>query len=197
MLPALKKDKLYTYADYARWDDDVKCELIDGVVYLMAPGASESHQDTSGDLFRQLANFLYKKPCKVFHPPFDVCLNADGDNEKSVFQPDLFVVCDRSKLDGKRCNGAPDMVIEILSPSTASRDILLKYNKYMLAGVREYWIVDTENKIVRVCILKEGKYETTDFINPDEIPVTVLDGCLIDMKSVFKQVEGEKWIVDT
>lgn len=187
MLPAFNKDQLYTYADYASWGDDVKCELIDGVVYMMAPGAAESHQDISGELFGQLWAFLKNKPCKVFHPKFDVCLNADGDKEKSVFQPDLFVVCDRSKLDGKRCNGAPDLVIEILSPSTASRDTLLKFNKYMQAGVREYWIVDPENKILRVCVLKEGKYETTDFINPETIPVCVLDGCQKDMKSVFEQ----------
>jgi len=186
MIPVLQNDKTYTYADYASWGDDVKCELIDGVVYLMAPGASETHQDTSGELFGQIWAYLKDKPCKIFHLPFDVCLQADGDDDKTVVQPDLFVVCDRSKLDGKRCNGAPDMIIEILSPSSASRDMLLKYNKYMQAGVREYWIVDPEAKIVRVCILKDGKYDTTDFTNPDAIPVNVLEGCQIDMKRVFK-----------
>ena len=185
MVPVLQKDNIYTYADYATWGDDVRCELIDGVVYMMAPGASQSHQSASGELFRQFANFLFGKPCKVFHPPFDVCLNADGDDDKTVVQPDLFVVCDRSKLDGKRCNGAPDLVIEILSPSSASRDTLLKFNKYMQAGVREYWIVDTEDKIVRVCLLRDGKYEFTDFIEPDTIQVSILEGCQIELKRVF------------
>ena len=185
MMPALQKNKIYTYADYASWGDDVKCELIGGVVYMMAPGATQTHQETSGELYRQIANYLLDKPCKVFHPPFDVCLHADGDEDKTVVQPDLFVVCDRSKLDGKRCNGAPDMVIEILSPSSANRDTLLKFNKYMQAGVREYWIVDPDDKIVRVCILKNGKLEITDFLSPDTIPISVLDGCKIDMARVF------------
>jgi len=185
MIPALQKDKTYTYANYASWGDDVKCEIIDGVVYMMAPGASEAHQDTSSELLRQIANYLLDKPCKVFHPPFDVCLQADGDDDKTVVQPDLFVVCDRLKLDGKRCNGAPDMVIEILSPSSANRDTLLKYNKYMQSGVREYWIVDLDDKIVRVCILKNGKFEITDFLSPGTIPISVLDDCRIDMARVF------------
>jgi len=185
MEAALKNDKLLTYADYAALDDANRYELIDGVIHLMAPGASESHQDASGELFLQLGMFLRDKKCKLYHPPFDVCLNAEGDGDTTVVQPDLFVVCDLSKLDGKRCNGAPDLVIEILSPSSAGRDNLLKYNIYMNAGVREYWIVDPNDKIVRICLLKDKKYETTDFINPDILPVNVLEGCQIDMKRVF------------
>ena len=186
-MPALQKDILYTYADYASWGEDARYELIDGIVYSMAPGASESHQHASGGLFAQFYAYLQDKPCKVFHPPFDVCLHAEGDDDKTVVQPDLFVVCDKSKLDGKRCNGAPDLVIEILSPSSASRDNLLKFNMYMQAGVREYWIVDTHDKIVRVCILKNGKYEMSDYINPSTIPVNTLEGCQINMAPVFDE----------
>jgi len=181
----MQEDRLYTYADYASWDDDVRRELIDGKIYLMAPAPSEAHQDNSGELFVQLKEFLRGNICKVLYAPFDVCLNAEGDNDKTVVQPDLIVVCDRSKLDGKRCNGAPDMVIEILSPSSSNRDMLLKFNKYMQAGVREYWVVDNELKIVRVSILDNGKFESIDYINPDTIPVHVLEGCEIDMKRVF------------
>ena len=187
MQPSFNEDRPYTYADYASWDDDIRRELIDGKVYLMAPAPAETHQDISGEMHRQLANFLLDKPCKVFHAPFDVCLHADGDDDYTVVQPDLLVVCDREKLDGKRCNGAPDFIVEILSPSTASKDLIFKYNKYMSAGVREYWIVDPVDKVVRACILKDGKYESIDYLNPDIIAVQVLEGCEIDTKRVFSE----------
>jgi len=177
----------YTYADYALLSDDKRYEVIDGVLYLMAPAPSVAHQDVGGELFVQLKGFLRGNPCKVFHAPFDVCLNAAGDDDVTVVQPDILVVCDRSKLDGKRCNGAPDFVIEILSPSSAARDTMLKFHKYMYAGVREYWIVDPIEKIVQVCILKGGRYETEALVDPDAIPVRVLQGCRIDMKQVFAQ----------
>ena len=185
MSPSLDKDKHYTYADYTTWDDGNRYELMDGVLYVMEPGATIPHQDASSELHGQLWAFLRDKPWKVYHPPCDVCLNADGDNDNTVVQPDLFVVCDLTKLDGKRCNGAPDFVIEILSLSSVKRDMLIKFNVYIRAGVREYWIVDLEEKIVRVCLLKDGKYETTDYIQPDSINVSVLDGCEIDMSRVF------------
>jgi len=183
--PEYARKKLLTYADYAAIDDENRYELIDGVIYLMSPGPSVAHQETSGGLFGQLWTFLKDKPCKVYSAPCDVCLNAEGDNDITVVQPDIFVVCDLTKMDEKRCNGAPDFVIEILSPSSASRDNLLKYNKYMQAGVREYWIVDIRDKVVRICLLKDGKYEMTDFFDPPELSVNVLDGCNIDMTSVF------------
>jgi len=186
-VPYVPKDRRYTYADYALLDDDKRYEVIDGVIYLMSPAPTEAHQDIGGEIFRQLANFLFGKPCKVFISPFDVCLNAAGDDDVTVVQPDILVVCDRTKLDGKRCNGAPDFVIEILSPSSAARDTMLKFHKYMHAGVREYWIVDPKGKIVQVCILKDGRYETEVLEEPDEIPVQTLDGCTIDMKLVFAQ----------
>ena len=183
--PEYARKNLLTYADYVNLDDENRYELIDGVIYLMSPGPSLAHQDTSGGLYVQLWTFLKDKPCKVYHAPCDVCLNAEGDNDTTVVQPDMFVVCDLTKLDGKRCNGAPDFVIEILSPSSANRDNLLKFNKYMQAGVREYWIVDLEDKVVRICLLKGGKYEITDFIDPTELSVNVLDDCKIDMTGVF------------
>ena len=185
MQTALEEERLYTYADYASWDDDVRRELIDGKIYLMAPAPAEVHQDISREILGQLWTFLRGTSCKVFSAPFDVCLFADGDDAKTVVQPDLLVVCDRTKLDGKRCNGAPDMVIEILSLSTASRDMLTKYNNYKRAGVREYWIVSPMDKTVRVCILKDDKYECVDYLNPESIPVMVLEGCTVDMTSVF------------
>ena len=185
-VPEYARKKLLTYADYAAIDDENRYELIDGVIYLMSPGPSYAHQYTSGGLHGQLWSFLKDKPCEVYQAPCDVCLNAEGDNDTTVVQPDVFVVCDLSKLEGNRYNGAPDFVIEILSPSSSNRDNILKYNKYMQAGVREYWIVDFEDKIIRVCLLKDGKYEMTDYFDPAELSVNVLDGCTIDMTLVFK-----------
>ena len=174
----------YTYADYIKWDDDNRCELIDGVIYTMTPAPTWEHQSVSGELYKQLAIFLTGKKCKVFSAPFDVRLNADSGDD-NVVQPDVVVVCDRSKLAGTGYNGVPDMIIEILSPSTSRKDKILKFNKYLQAGVREYWIVDPDYKIVSVYVLKNGKYVTAAYSDTDIIPVQVLEGCVIDMKEVF------------
>jgi len=187
MQAAIKKEQRYTYADYCTWDDGERWELIDGIAYAMSPAPAWTHQDIGGNLFVQLHNFLQGKPCKVFCAPFDVRLNADTYDD-TVVQPDLVIICDRSKLGGTGCIGAPDMVVEILSPSSASKDMILKYNKYLQAGVREYWIVDPETKMVRVCILKDGKYEHNDFTETDTIPVITLEGCQIDIKTAFAEL---------
>ena len=187
---AIKKydrDERCTYADYVTWDDDQRFELIDGVAYAMSAPTS-MHQEICISMSAQLYFFLDGKSCKVFSAPFDVRLNADSGDD-TVVQPDIVVVCDRSKLNKAGCKGAPDMLVEIISPSTASRDYGLKYNKYLHAGVREYWIVDPEAQLVRVCILNEGKYDIIDYIEADTIPVRILDGCIIDIKKAFGEVE--------
>jgi len=177
----------YTYADYVSWENDPRCELIDGEIVVMdAP--SLNHQRISGELFRQLANYLFDKKCEVFAAPSDVCLFGLGDDDTTVVQPDVFVVCDESKIDEKRCNGAPDFIIEILSPSNAKHDKERKLNKYMKARVREYWIVDPVNKNVSVYIFNQeipviGYYECDEVI-----PVHILDDCKITLQDVFKRV---------
>lgn len=117
----------------------------------------EIHQTISTELTTLLNNYINSKksPCKVFHAPFDVKLN---DSPLTVVQPDLLVVCDRSKLDGKRCNGAPDFIIEIVSPSNPSDDYIRKLYYYKNAGVREYWIVDPRRKIVTVYYFEGGAF---------------------------------------
>ncbi|MCL2391044.1 MAG: Uma2 family endonuclease [Oscillospiraceae bacterium] len=185
MMPELDKNKRYTYADYLTWDEDFRCELIDGIVYAMAPSPAQGHQDTSGELFGQLWSFLRDKHCKVYHAPFDVRLSSEESGGDTVVQPDIFVVCDHDKLDGKRCNGAPDFVIEVISPSSATRDTVIKLHQYMHAGVREYWIVDPELRVLQVGLLQDGRYITQDFIHPGIVPVTVLEGCEIDFSRVF------------
>jgi Uma2 family endonuclease len=179
-----KKNQHYTYADYLTWDDDERWELIDGVPYAMA-GASTAHQRILTELTRQFANFLKGKPCEAFAAPFDVRLNADT-NDDTVVQPDLLVICDKSKLDDRGCKGAPDLVIEVLSPSTASHDRFLKFNKYQRAGVREYWIVDPDSRTVQAHVLENGRYFTTVYFEADTAPVHILDGCTISLPDVFE-----------
>jgi len=181
--------KRYTYADYASWDDDNRYELIDGEAILMyAP--SWVHQGILTELVYQLRGFLKGKPCKVFPGPVDVCLYGLGDDDRTVVQPDVLVVCDMPKLgDRKRCNGAPDLAIEVLSPSNPRHDTFVKFNKYLHAGVREYWIVDPEMKSVHVHKLDNDKYNTSVFGESDIIPVHVLEGCQINMNDVWQEVQ--------
>ena len=185
-MPLPKDNQRYTYADYCTWDGDERWELIDGVPYAMSPAPTWRHQGVSSNLHGQLYSFLKGKPYKVFAAPFDVRLNAD-DYDDTVVQPDLVIICDSSKLDGTGCIGAPDMVIEILSPSTSSRDKVLKFYRYQEAGVREYWIVDPDSKTVSAHVLKNGEYMVRAYGETDTAPVYVLEGCEISMEDVFAQ----------
>ena len=184
-MEALREHQRYTYADYCTWGDEERWELIDGVAYAMSPSPSWKHQEISANLHFQLYSFLKDKPCKVFAAPFDVRLNADSDDD-TVVQPDIVVICDTAKLDDKGCIGAPDMVIEILSPSTALRDRVLKLRWYLRAGVREYWIVDPDSKTVSVHLLKNGEYYIRAYDGDDDgAAVHVLEGCVIDIGDIF------------
>lgn len=183
-MPLPQQNERYTYADYCTWNDSERWELIEGVRYAMSPAPAPVHQAISRELNRQIANFLEGKPCQVYQAPFDVRLNADGEDD-TVVQPDLLVICDRSKIDDRGCKGAPDLAIEILSPSTARRDRMVKLQQYQQAGVREYWIVDPDTKIVQVCILKDGLYFVTAYADTDTAPVVVLDGCTVDLPKVL------------
>jgi len=184
-METLRKDEYYTYADYEKWDTKDRYEIIDGVAYAMAP-PSIAHQGISGNLHGQLFNFLKGKPGRVYAAPVGVRLNADkGDN--TVLEPDIVVVCDRSKIGSQVITGAPDMVIEILSPSTAGRDRVLKFNQYLQAKVREYWIIDPDSKTVSVHVLKGDEYIAHAYAETDTAPVHVLEGCVIDLADVFAE----------
>ena len=179
-----KKEERFTYTDYCTWDDGERWELIDGVAYAMSPAPSWRHQSCSIALSAKIFNFLEGKPCEVFHAPFDVRLNADTYDD-IVVQPDIVVICDESKISGTGCVGAPDMVIEILSPSTAAHDRFLKFKIYLQAGVREYWIVDPDTKTLAVHILKNDEYTIRVFGEKDRAPVHVLEGLTIELKEIF------------
>lgn len=189
-MPLPKKDKTYTLADLMTWDSEDRYELIDGVPYLMSPGPAQNHQEISVELTIQLGTYLRGKTCKVFSAPFDVRLfERQGDrpeNVRTVVQPDLFVVCDPEKLDGKGCKGAPDLIIEILSPSSHNRDWLTKFNLYAKAGVREYWIVNPNDKVIQTFLLENGYYVPTSIGRAgDRLKVNVLEDCFIDLSLVF------------
>jgi Uma2 family endonuclease len=184
MALAERPEEYYTYDDYAKWPDDARYELIEGVPYLMSPAPSRVHQVISGAIFVQIYNYLDGKQCEVYSAPFDVRLNADEEDD-TVVQPDILVVCEQDKLDDKGAKGAPDVVIEILSPSTASHDSLIKLNLYRKYGVKEYWIVDPVTKIVTVLLLKNGEYVAAAYGENDTAPITTLKGCEIDLTKVF------------
>ena len=188
-IPAEKRK--YSFSDYLSWDESDRVELLDGELIMMAPPA-RIHQEISVELTRQLANFLEGKRCRVYHAPFAVRLfEQDGDTPedvKTVVEPDISVVCDPVKLDGKGCKGAPDMVMEILSPSTQRHDRLVKLDLYQRAGVREYWIVDPDNRIVQSFVLEDGRYSVKEFgAAGDKIKVNVLEDCVIDLSEVFSE----------
>jgi len=180
----IEYDRLYTVEDYHSWDEGFRAELYEGTLIVMeAP--TRKHQGILVEITGQLWQFLKGKPCKVYPAPFSVRLSKE---EESIFEPDIVVVCDELKLTERGCVGAPDLVIEILSPSTARMDKKLKYQKYQQAGVREYWIIDPELDMLEVNILRKKRYTTTIYNGEDTVPVTVLDGCEINLADVFGEV---------
>ena len=143
----------FTYGDYLRWTGDDRWELHDGKPVLMSPAPSCRHQETVVALLAQIAPFLRGRPCSVFVAPFDVRLPEGGEADAevvTVVQLDLLVVCDPAKLDDLGCHGAPDWVIEVLSPATEARDRVQKRDLYERHGVREYWLVDPDRPVVTI-----------------------------------------------
>jgi Uma2 family endonuclease len=182
-MPLAKEQPRYTYTDYLEWNEDERYEIIDGEAYMQA-APSRIHQEISGNLYYALRSFLEGKPCKVYAAPFSVRLfPMEDESDDTVVEPDITVVCDSAKLDDRGCKGPPDMAIEIVSPSTARHDRIVKFNKYREAGVQEYWIVDPEERAIFAYILKNGEY--TAAVYEDAAPSTVLPGCTIDLSSIF------------
>jgi Uma2 family endonuclease len=187
MSEAYKEQEYFTYADYRQWElkEGERYELIKGTAYALA-APNEIHQLISGEIFRQIANFLHGKPCKVFPAPYDVRLFYEEDgSDDTVVQPDITVLCDAKKRGPEGCRGVPDMIIEILSPSNSGEDYITKFNLYMKAGVKEYWIISPVNKAVTVNILKDGRYNSDVYNSDTTIPVSTLEGLSITLSDVF------------
>ncbi|MDR0586125.1 MAG: Uma2 family endonuclease [Treponema sp.] len=194
MPTALKKEEegktRYTYADYLAWETDKRYELINGEAWMMA-APSVAHQIVSRELLGQFWNFLKGKPCQVFAAPLDVRLFPEKDqSDDTVVQPDLLVVCDRAKTANNRaCRGAPDLVIEIRSPSNTEIPLLLKFTKYLKAEVREYWLIDPETKDIQVHVLEKengtSHYISTVHSNTQSLDVSILPGLTVDFAGIW------------
>jgi len=183
-------DKRLSYSDYLNLTDEERLEIIDGVPYNMTPAPSTKHQQVSMNLSYLLMNFFKEKKCEVFAAPFDVRLFAEGKADDEVFhviQPDLSVICDKRKLDEKGCAGSPDLIIEILSPSSAKMDKLTKRNLYEEALVKEYWIVDPQNELVELYHLGENElYGKPDFFSAEDTIESILfNGLKLNGKEIF------------
>ncbi len=170
----LKKEDIYTIEDIYALPDGIRAELIDGKIYYMVP-PSWSHQRISSDLHNQIYNYIKdgNGQCEVLAAPFAVFLD-DGSN---YVEPDISVICDRSKLDEKGCHGAPDWIIEIVSPGSKTRDYMTKLFKYRIAGVREYWIVDAEKQMTTIYSFEQDLVEQYNF--GEDMPVGIYDGLVI------------------
>jgi Uma2 family endonuclease len=190
----LDLNQRYTYADYLTWWDDKRRELVGGLVKMMSPAASVSHARVVVNIINLMVNYIrkHKGKCEVFTAPFDVRLPKNGEKEnhliQTVVQPDIVVVCNPEKIDEKGCLGAPDLIVEILSPSTRRYDLNDKYNLYEAFGVKEYWVIAPKDKDVTVFLLQEnGRYnEGIIYADPAIIPVQTLSGLEIDSKDLFR-----------
>ncbi len=154
-------DHRFTYADYLKWPDDERWELIDGEAYAMAPAPTISHQTLVLSIAKQIDEALDGAPCRALIAPVDVLLPSLDEADKhttTVVQPDIFVVCDPEKITERNVRGAPDWIIEVLSPSTARHDHLTKRDLYQRAGVREYWLVHPVDRVLTIYVLQDGQY---------------------------------------
>ena len=162
---ARRDQQHHTYGEYCRWAEDVRYELIDGQAFAMSPAPGRQHQEIVGEVFRQVADALEGSGCRVYVAPFDVRLprgDQADDAIDTVVQPDISVVCDFAKLDDRGCRGAPDWVIEVLSPGSASHDQIVKRAVYERHGVREFWLIHPADRVVTVYGLVDGAYGKPD-----------------------------------
>jgi Uma2 family endonuclease len=188
---SLDLTRRYSFADYLSWLDNKRRELFDGYVHEMAAPAWQ-HQDANAQLIIELGLLIRRHSghCKVFSAPFDVRLPVNGETEDgkiyTVVQPDVIVLCDLSKLKGTGCIGAPDLVIEIHSPSTSYYDMNKKYHLYERHGVREYWVVYPLDHVISVFTLgSDGKYGEGVEYNSGAVPIGIFGGIGIELGTIF------------
>jgi len=193
-MPLSKEKRKYTYADYLKFPDDERWEIIDGIPYMQS-APTWQHQSISRELMLQFGEYLRNKQCQVFAAPFDLRLPGIEEKENdedvtNVYQPDLLVVCDKSRLKGTGYYGVPSLVIEILSPSTVRTDRLLKFNIYEKVGVKEYWIVEPDTKLVNVFVLQDnnsyGRIEL--YTETDNVTVSIFPDLVVDLSKVFDTI---------
>jgi len=191
----IDREKRYSYADYLTWMDDKRRELYNGTVYELFSAPNSIHARITSNIMSLVGWFVKKRKgkCRIFHAPFDVRLpkgkEIDDDKIFTVVQPDICVICDPSKIDFKGCLGAPDLIVEVQSPSTAKRDMDEKFHLYEEAGVREYWIVFPKQNAIIVFLLQEnGKFDNgTAYECDDKIPVHIFSGLEIPLHELFEE----------
>lgn len=180
MSSAIAQKKLYTINDIYALPNGTRAELVDGQIYYMAP-PSRKHQDIAGELFGLIREYIKSKDgsCRPYIAPFAVFLNKD---DKNYVEPDISVICDPSKLNDKGCMGAPDWIIEIISPSSRQMDYYTKLFKYRTAGIREYWIVDPEKN--RILVYNFETEKTGDYTFSDSVKAGIYDDLYIDFSDI-------------
>ncbi|BDU49574.1 Uma2 family endonuclease [Haliovirga abyssi] len=183
---ALKKLKeKYSYNDYKNWEDSEDWEIINGVAYNMSPSPSSEHQEIGSKILIELGNFLKNKECKLYYE-LDVILS-----DENILKPDIIVVCDKSKIKKRGIFGAPDLAIEILSPSTSIKDKTLKLELYKKYGVKEYWLVDPIYKDITVHIFEKDEIKLYT-LNNENIPVNIFEKFAINMDDIFEKEETKQ-----
>jgi Uma2 family endonuclease len=185
----LELSKTYSYADYLTWRIKDRVELIKGKIFAMSPAPASRHQRISWNISFELGKFLDNSPCEVFYAPFDVRLERTESDEqiRTVVQPDICVICDISKIDERGCSGAPEVVVEILSPGNSKREMKTKYELYEEAGVLEYWIIDPEHDTALFFYLENGSFQTRrPLAVSDSIKSKTLNGFELPLKVIFK-----------
>lgn len=191
-LDQLDLSKRYSYADYFLWKFRERVELFRGFIHKMSPAPSSRHQIVCGNLFLQYGNFFFNKTCKVFAAPFDVRLpdsrKQEGDEQVfTVVQPDICVICNSEKIDDRGCIGAPDLVIEILSPGNTQNEMGIKFDLYEESGVKEYWLVEPQERVIIVYVLKGGKYvRHKPFTEEGEIRCTLFPALKFKVGEIFE-----------
>lgn len=186
-----KQNQNLTFSDYLSFPSDERWELIDGIAYKMTPAPSLEHQEISGQLFYLIKSFLKNKPCKVLSAPIDVRFSDndsyDDKDVHTVVQPDIIVVCNRENLDSRGCKGAPDIIIEILSPQSTARDTKDKLHIYEKHAVKEYRIINPSERSLLLYKLENGNtYSRPDIFSGDDlIKTSVLDGLEISIDDIF------------
>jgi Uma2 family endonuclease len=190
-MPLPEKNKKYTYADYLTWSEEERWEIINGIPYLQA-APTWQYQAVLLELARQFANYLQDKSCRVFTAPFDLRIpeaNEKDEETTNVVQPDIIIICDNSGLKKTGYYGVPELIIEVVSPSTGQKDKIEKFNLYEKAGVKEYWIVEPDEKVVMVFTLEEGRYGRPQmYSEEDKVKVSIFDDLVIDLKPVFERI---------
>ncbi len=188
-----KINSSYTYADYIKWPVNERWEIIDGAAYDMTPAPKTVHQNVAGNLFTIFNVFLKGKSCKAFIAPYDIIFAENGESElesRNVVQPDISVICDKNKIKENGCVGAPDLIVEILSPATASKDIKLKFELYEQHGVKEYWIIHPTEKYLMVFKLDPHtkKYGRPDiYLQKAKVKSVVIKGLSVKLDDIFEE----------